>query len=281
MKLNYRLIKISCIVMVITLCITSILTFACTQNRVIIYISNILLNIFAGAVILFITSLVEYFASRKKDLETLMKFILDYRNKFSKIKYLEEVKLLNHDEYKKKFNKDDSNVELLLKVGNECDEYNKGLIKNFDKTIDAYIDISKINFNDFWDIYADLRFIFNNKKNNLKLYNEIFKYIYDEANLIRELSYHLNIYKTSDVNPIVMYDKIRKYQNHIFYEKELMPGEKLNKKNMELIKSGISYQTTWRKDKSSFFVYNKMTKYLDEQYDNVGKIAYFNNDYKN
>lgn len=281
MKLNYRLIKISCILSTLTLAVTSIITFFGCQTKAITYVNNIFLNIFAGAFILLITSIVEYFANRKKDLETLMRFILNYRNKFSKIKYLDEVKLLSYDDYKSKFNKDDSSIELMLQVSNEWEEYNRKLIKNFDEIIDTYIDISNINFNDFWDIYSDLHFIFGNKETTLKLYNEIFKYIFDEVNLIRELSYDLNIYKTSSVNPIIIYDKIREYQTHIFYEKKLKPEQKLDKKNMKLIKNGISYQIKMIQDKESLFIYNKMTKYLDEQYDNVGKIAYFNNEYKN
>ena len=125
MKLYYRLIKISSILSVITLIVTSIFTFVCYQTKVITYFNNIFLNIFAGAFILLITSIIEYLLSRKKDLETLMKFILNYRNKFSEIEYLDEVELLSYDDYKKKFNKDDSSIELMLQVSDECDEYNK------------------------------------------------------------------------------------------------------------------------------------------------------------
>lgn len=281
MKLNYYLIKISCILIVITLLITSVLTFVCEPTKVITYLNNIALNIFAGAIMLLITSIAEYFSNRKKDLESLMKYILQYRNKFSKIEYLSEIELLSYEQYKEKFNKDDSSLELMLQLTKECDEYNKELINDFDKIIDAYINISNINFDDFWDIYADFRFIIKNKKITFKLHDDIFKFIYDEINLIRELSYHLNIYKVSEVNPIVMYDKIREYQTHIFYEKELKQGERLDNKNMNLIKSGIPYQSILKENDSSLFIYNKMTKYLDEQYDKVGKLAYFNDKYRN
>lgn len=280
MKLNFRLIKISKWIIICTLIITLILTFCFEETKLINYINGIMLNILAGAIILLITSFYEYFACRKKELERLMKFILEYRNKFSKIDYLKEVNLLSYDEYKEKFNKDDSTIELHLQVIQEKDDYNKSLMKNFDKIIDAYLDISKINFNDFWDIYSDLHFILKNKKTTTKLYNEVFKYVYDEVNLIRELSFHLNIYKTDGANPVVMYEKIREYQSHIFYEKSIKANKKLDRKNMKLIKSGIPYQIIYEEDRK-IFVYNKMAKYLDEQYDNVGKIAYFDNNYKN
>lgn len=280
MKLNFRLIKISKWIIICTLIITLILTFCFEETKLINYTNGIMLNILAGAIILLITSFYEYFACRKKELERLMKFILEYRNKFSKIDYLKEVNLLSYDEYKEKFNKDDSTIELHLQVIQEKDDYNKSLMKNFDKIIDAYLDISKINFNDFWDIYSDLHFILKNKKTTTKFYNEVFKYVYDEVNLIRELSFHLNIYITDGANPVVMYEKIREYQSHIFYEKSIKANKKLDRKNMKLIKSGIPYQIIYEEDRK-IFVYNKMAKYLDEQYDNVGKIAYFDNNYKN
>lgn len=280
MKLNYRLIKLSKWIIIVTLVITAILTFCFEETKLINYINGILLNILAGAIILLVTSLFEYFSNRRKNLERLMKYILEYRNKFSKIGYLEETRLLSYQEFKEKYNKDDSTVELMIQVRKEHDEYNKSLIKDFDKIIDSYIEISELNFNDFWDIYADLHFIVNNKKITTKLYNDVFKYIYDEANRIRELSFHLNMYKTDGASPIVMYDKIREYQPNIFYEKKFKIDKKLDSKNMKLIKKGIPYEIIYGKERKKF-IYNKMSKYLDEQYDNIGKIAYFNDKYKN
>ena len=280
MKLNYRLIKLSKWIIIVTLVITAILTFCFEETKLINYINGILLNILAGAIILLITSFFEYFSNRRTLLERLMKYILEYRNCFSKIEYLKETKLLTYDEFKEKFNKDDSTIELKLQVSKERDDYNKSLMRDFEKIIDAYLDLSKTNFNDFWDIYSNLQFIINNKKTKEKLYKEVFKYIYDEVNEIRELSYHLNIYRTDGANPIVMYDKIREYQPHIFYEKELNVDKKLDHKNMKMIKSGIPYEIIYRKERK-IFIYNKMSKYLDEQYDNIGKIAYFNDKYKN
>ena len=204
MKLNYRLIKLSKWIIIVTLLITAILTFCFEETKLTNYINGILLNILAGAIILLVTSLFEYFSNRRKSLERLMKYVLKYRNRFSKIGYLQETTLLSYKEFKEKYNKDDSTIELMIQVRKEHDEYNKSLIRDFDKIINSYIEISEINFNDFWDIYADLHFIIKNKKITTKLYNDVFKYVYDEVNRIRELSYHLNIYKTEGASPIVM-----------------------------------------------------------------------------
>ena len=280
MKLNYRLIKLSKWIIIVTLVITAVLTFCFEETKLTNYINGILLNILAGAIILLVTSLFEYFSNRRKNLERLMKYILEYRNRFSKIGYLQESALLSYEEFKEKYNKDDSTIELMIQVRKEHDEYNKSLIRDFDKIINSYIEISEINFNDFWDIYADLHFIIKNKKITTKLYNDVFKYVYDEVNRIRELSYHLNIYKTEGASPIVMYEKIREYQSNIFYEKSIKENKKLDKKNMQVIKSGIPYEMIYGENKR-LFVYNRMAKHLDEQYDAIGKIAYFDDNYNN
>lgn len=278
MKLNYKLLKMSCIIMIITLTLSIILTFFLGQTSLIQFFNNISLNIFAGAVILFATSLIEYFINRRKDLESIMNYILKYRNFFSKIEYLKNVKYLTYDEYIKKFNKKDNTAVEMLKIIDECDEFNKNKFNDFEKIIDAYLNIAEINFNNFWAIYDDLRFIFRNNHVKLKLHKEIFKKIYDEANKIRELSFHLNIYKTEGTNPVIMYEKIRDYQKNIFYEKSVYGDEQLDEENMQLIKSGIAYSMIYTED-SSLFVYNKFVKYLDDEYVKIGKIAYFDKNY--
>jgi len=268
----------SCIFILLTLIVSSILTFIIEQTKLIQFISNISLNIFAGAIILFSTSLVEYFINRRKNLENVMNYILKYRNYFSKIKYLESTKYLTYDEYKNKFKKSDETLEKMIKLNNECDEYNKKQFNDFDDIIESYLSISKINLNDFWAIYNDLRFIFKNHKKKLELHREIFKRIYDEVHLIRELSYHLNIYKTKGANPIVMYEKIREYQKNIFYEKKLSESEELAKKNIQLIKKGLGYSVICKKD-CTLLIYNKFIKILDDKYVEIGQMAYFNKKY--
>lgn len=278
MKLNYKLLRMSCIIMIITLILSVILTFFLEQTNLIQFLNSISLNIFAGAVILFATSLIEYFINRRKDLESIMNYVLKYRNIFAKINYLNNTKYLTYDEYKKKFNKKDDTAEKMFKLSDECDEFNKNNFNNFDEIIDTYLSIAEINFNDFWAIYDDLRFIFKNKQIKLRFHQEIFEKIYDEVNKIRELSYHLNIYKTKGANPIIMYEKIRNYQKNIFYEKRVPNEETLDEENMQLIKNGLAYESIY-KENGSLFIYNKFVKYLDDEYVKIGKIAYFDENY--
>lgn len=278
MKLNYKLLKMSCIIMIITLILSAILTFLLEQTNLIQFLNSISLNIFAGAVILFATSLIEYFINRRKDLESIMNYVLKYRNIFVKINYLNNAKYLTYDEYKKKFNEKDDTVEKMLKLSDECDEFNKNNFNNFDEIIDTYLGIAEINFNDFWAIYDDLRFIFKNRQIKLRFHQEIFEKIYDEVNKIRELSYHLNIYKTKGANPIIMYEKIRNYQRNIFYEKRIPKEETLDEENMQLIKDGLAYESIYTEN-GSLFIYNKFVKYLDDEYVKIGKIAYFDENY--
>mgnify|MGYP004646517327 CR=1 FL=1 len=278
MKLNYKLLRMSCIIMIITLILSVILTFLLEQTNLIQFLNSISLNIFAGAVILFATSLIEYFINRRKDLESIMNYVLKYRNIFAKINYLNNAKYLTYDEYKKKFNKKDDTAEKMFKLSDECDEFNKNNFNNFDEIIDTYLDIAEINFNDFWAIYDDLRFIFKNKLIKLRFHQEIFEKIYDEVNKIRELSYHLNIYKTKGANPIIMYEKIRNYQKNIFYEKRIPNEETLDEENMQLIKNGLAYESIYTEN-GSLFIYNKFVKYLDDEYVKIGKIAYFDENY--
>lgn len=278
MKLNYKLLRMSCIIMIITLILSVILTFFLEQNNLIQFLDSISLNIFAGAVILFASSLIEYFINRRKNLESIMNYVLKYRNIFAKINYLNNAKYLTYDEYKKEFNKKDDTVEKIFKLNDECDEFNKNNFNNFDEIIDTYLSIAKINFNDFWAIYDDLRFIFKNKQIKLRFHQEIFKKIYDEVNKIRELSYHLNIYKTEGANPIIIYKKIRDYQKNIFYEKRVSNEETLDEENMQLIKNGLEYENIYTEN-GSLFIYNKFVKYLDDEYVKIGKIAYFDENY--
>lgn len=278
MKLSYRLIKISSILTIFTLFFSIILTFYCQETKLLNYINNIVLNIFAGTIVLLITSIVEYFSNRRKILETLMKLIIKYNKVFSDIKYLDKVNLLNCEEYERKFNKKKNN-SMKNSFINECNEYNKNLLTNFDEIMNQYINISKMNFNDFWDIYEDLHFIFNNKKIKIKLHSEIFQYVYDEIRLIRELVYYINEYNNSNMKLISIYDKIRNYQKHIFSEKHTKSTQELEEADIELIKNGFMYSVVSNKNET-IIIYNKMSKYLIHQLDVVGKRVYFNKNYE-
>ena len=194
MKLNYRLMVTGLSSMTISLIVSIFLTFHVRQNTIVQFINNIFLNVFAGALILFVTSMVEYFVSKRRNFEEIMNYILKYRSYFSKIKYLNEIKYLTYDEYKTNFKKNGKSNEGFIKLIKEYDEYIQNQFKDIDEIIDAYLDIANINLNDFLAIYDDLRFVINNAYKKSKLNNEIFKKISDEVNNIRRLSYIIKTY---------------------------------------------------------------------------------------
>lgn len=90
MKLNKILFYISLSVSIITLLISIILTFAIPPNEITSFITNILLNIFAGTIVMIATTLVDYFINRRKVLERIMQNISYLSDEFSKLKYLDE-----------------------------------------------------------------------------------------------------------------------------------------------------------------------------------------------
>lgn len=98
-------------------------------------------------------------------------------------------------------------------------EYVKTLIKNFDEVLDAYVNISKINLNGFWDIYGGMKFIFFDKKQRLKLYNKLFNYVSTKIKKIKKLAYHIDNYKKQTVDPRVIYQMItcRQWKIHCLF----------------------------------------------------------------
>ena len=182
MKENKRIIFISLIVCVITLSLSIFLNFY-IKTEISIYISNILLNIFAGAIMLIATSLVYYFVERRKVLTELMDECLKIRNLFSSLEYLVEIKTYSFDEYIK-FNKDNNSIsELSQTKQKELYKFEKEnfKIKQYEKMeleMKKYLKIDEYSLTSFWSLYDRIDFLFNNKKKE-ELYNLLFKYTQD------------------------------------------------------------------------------------------------------
>ncbi|MEI3290734.1 MAG: hypothetical protein V8R58_04035 [Faecalibacillus faecis] len=195
MRLNCTLIKISIVLLIFNLGASIFLTFFTYNTKIIVYLNNTLLSIVGGAIIMLLTAIVEYLSFKRQNMENLMKKITEYEKFFSEISYLEEITFPTYDEYKQTHHKDNLNPMEEIEFRNTYYDYVKTLIKNFDEVLDTYINISKINLNDFWDIYGDMKFIFFDKRHRLKLYNELFKYVSTEINQIKKLAFHIDIYK--------------------------------------------------------------------------------------
>lgn len=93
MKLNKKIFWIN--VSITSLEISILLSFAIEKTEVTECINRILLNIFIGKLVLFITSLYEYLMNRKEVLENIMLQCLKFIKLFDKIEYLMIETLLN------------------------------------------------------------------------------------------------------------------------------------------------------------------------------------------
>ena len=114
MKENKRLFYLSIIVSLITLTISIILHFI-VGGDIAEYISSIMLNIFAGSIMLIFTSLIYYFVERRRNIEKLMNYALDLRNLFNKLAYLEEDTYTDYSDFKKYYGKQEEYKNIDLK----------------------------------------------------------------------------------------------------------------------------------------------------------------------
>lgn len=267
MRLNCILIKISIGLLIFGLGITIYLTFFTYDTKIIVYLNNILLSIVGGAIIMLLTAIVEYISFKRKNMENLMKKITEYEKLFSKIDYLEEITVSTYDDYKKMHHKGNLNPMEEIGFHNTYYEYVKTLIKNFDEVIDTYVSISKINLDDFWDIYGDMKFIFFDKRRRLKLYNELFNYVSIEINKIKRIAFHIDIYIKQTVDPMVIYHMIQEYQMRIFRVEHFENDTEQKAKN-ESLKNFIC------NDSESICIYNIFEEKLNRQYKVVRKLAY-------
>ncbi len=151
MKVSKFLFWISSFLSVITLGISTYLRFFTSYNYVIDYVVSILLNIFAGAIILVATSLVDYFINRRKVLKGIMLEYQRFAGKFENLDYFKP-RIINDDEKDNFSSSDIDNYQKYL------DKENYNLLESILK---QYIDISNTNLNGFWDLYDDLDFLFD------------------------------------------------------------------------------------------------------------------------
>ena len=270
MRLNCILIKISIGLLIVGLGMSVCLTFFAYNTKIIIYLNDILLSIVGGAIIMLLTAIIEYLSFKRKNMENLMKKITEYEKFFFNINYLEEITIPTYDDYKQTSHKGNLNPMEEIEFLNNYYKYFKTLIKNFDEVLDTYINISKINLNDFWDIYGDMKFIFFDKRHRLKLYNELFNYVSTEINEIKQIAYHIDNYKKQNVDPRVIYQMIQEYQKRIF-RVEHNEIDDANPKVKNKILKKVVYN-----DSGLTYIYSTFEEKLDNQYKLVRKLAYVN-----
>lgn len=275
MKINKWTFYISMIINVLLLIISTILYFNFKDDYTISYIVSILLNIFAGSVILSVTSLVNYYIYRRYLLRDIMNECLRYSQLFSKLEYFIPKKY--HEENLKH-----------IKVKNKkefIEVYKQGLATDnkvkLEQILKEYIVLSETSTRELWNMYDDLDFITDLTGTKKKKYwKNIFNYVYSKICMIKEYSFHFKIYvSTSNGNYKVNEEKLLELQDNIFFCK------KFNYDNCDEVKDifsklEVGYETISGGESKEFtLVYNETSNYLLKMFDAVGKDNYFNKNY--
>lgn len=260
---------------VVLLVISTILYFNFKDNYTISYIVSILLNIFAGAVILSITSLVNYYIYRRYLLRDIMNECLRYSQMFSKLEYFTPKKYHEDDLKHIKVKNKEKFIEQ-YKHNLDADNKNK-----LEQIIKEYVALSEISTRELRNMHDDLDFITDIKyKKKQEYWRNIFNYIHSNIYTIKEYSYHFKIYLSAvNGNYKVNEEKLLELQDKIFFCK------KYNYDNIDEVKDIISklevgYETISGGSSKEFtLVYNKISNYLLKMFDTVGKDNYFNKNY--
>ena len=275
MKINKYMFYISGVLSVVLLVISSILNFKFVDNYIISFVVNIFLNVFAGAIILFITSLTNYFIYRRNLLRDIMNECLKYSNLFSKSEYF----------IPRKYNeKDFKNIEIKDKK-DFINQYKNNIQKDnqemLERIIRQYVNISEISTRELWNMYDDLNFIFDFKsKKRKKYWNLIFNYIYSNIKEIKSSSYHFKIYLSANHgNYEVNAEYLCKLQDKIFFKKQFNYKEE---KEIKDLVSNIDVSHHIIRDtneKEITLIYNEVSDKLIKMFDMVGKDNYFSKKY--
>lgn len=278
MKLNQRIFWISIVISVITLLVSVLLSFAVVKTEITEFINGILLNIFAGTIVLAITSLYEYAIEKRDLLENIMIQCVKMQTLFGKIKYFDDRRYVTFEQYSSYYKDKFKEEELILSYNDNKEKYDIEQKKKFEQIIDTYIEIADGDYNEFWKYYDELKFLFDFKdKEKHKLYYELFYYIYnDKIDKIREKAFHFKQYKEAkEGNYAVNKMFLVEIQKEIFYyeEQHYIDG---NQMNFEISENEIDICSNEFDNmrKTCSLVGNKVTKHLSDIYDYIENIVY-------
>lgn len=277
MLLNKKVFYFSFIISLITLSL-SIWFYFFYDNEIIDFICNILLNIFAGTIVLMVTSLFDYFIQKRRILTAIMDKIHKYRRLICNIHYLEDINSYpSYEQYKAYYKNKSKDFKYTKKMYDEEKnrEFKKRL-KEMNKIINEYMEILSIDFTDMWLLYDELYFIspferWTQKRN--WCYENIFNYINNLLIEIQKSSYYFDLYKENNRFEEECYKVILELQKNLFnYEK--LYGEDYNwsyelKENEYANLSGFS-----EIDNSHFMVINKFEKHLSNMFNELHKLNY-------
>lgn len=129
-----------------------------------------------------------------------------------------------------------------------------------------------------WKLYDDLKFL-NDLKDKLKkeIYTKFFNYIYQNVNIIREHSYHFELYFDGERNYIAQYNILLELQEHIFN----IYNRITDKSYDELLNDFKGYITIsgYTNGNEKYFITNKIYIHLKNMFNELGKINYFDKKY--
>lgn len=274
MKINKLTFYISMIINILLLIISAILYFSFEGNYTISYIVSILLNIFAGSVILSVTSLVNYYVYRRYLLRDIMNECINISNVFSNLKYFIPKKY-NEDEFTNITSKDD---EIIKKYKEKIMTDNKAELKSI---LSEYIKISKVSTRELWNMYDDLDFITDfSKKKKKTYYNLIFNYIDSKIKMIKDFSYDFKIYISANSgNYEINKEYLYKLQDKIFFHK-VYDCKKDNNLKSVISNLDVGYEIAHDLTAKKFtIIYNEISNHLLKMFDIVEKDNYFNKNY--
>lgn len=276
MQINKKLFWFSLIVSIVLIVISSIIEFS-TDMQIFKFVENILLNIFAGTVVLIATSFFEYNVQKRRNIIAIQEKIIDFENLFIKLDYMEDI-----DEYPtyeqccnyyasqeppRAYTKQQYEKDKMIDIGLKYK-------KKFESIIEQYINISDINLNELWRLYDDLYFlwpILGKDKKKLKIYNEVFEYIDNLVCKIKESAYHFKLYKNGSVtNYKPSYNILLKLQKNVFYHEKTYgyATDWLDYHNKEYLKAKGQNAI----DDSYTLEYNIVGEYLDKKWKEIGKL---------
>ena len=232
MQLSKKTFYFSLLISLLSLSLSIFFTFFCIENSIINFINNIIMNIFAGTIILMITSLFDYYIQKRNFQREIITMLLKYRTLFNNLTYLKEIE--RFPSYKEYF-------VLSLLFNGECTEeefHNQEKLLQ-DKTKDIVekimIEYNNIVDNDFREyllLYDNLYFLLDFKSKKRKWYkDEIFFYLISITDQLKEKLNYINKYKNNFyLYTDFAYQIILDMQKDIFfYEESGSENKRFNK----------------------------------------------------
>ena len=276
MQINKVLFWFSLIISIVLIIIASTIEFS-TDIKILKFVENIILNVFAGTIVLIATSAFEYNVQKRRNIISMQEKIIEIEQQFDKIEYMKDIEEYpTYEQYVSYY----KNNNLPVRIGKEQyeegkqNELNVKYKKDFENIIDEYIKISSINLNELWRIYDDLHFMwppFYKDKKKIKIYKELFEYIKKHIKAIKISAFYFEEYKkNNNPNYKEAYKILLNTQKNIFYHEKTYGyiTDWLDSHDENFITSNGQSAI----DDSYTIEYNLVSEYLDKKWKELGKL---------